>query len=86
MPNDYTFSLTIPGKKIPELKAGFLKACPIPLDEDGNPKYTVAQWFDRWLKKHLFRFYKTGKIILAREAGVEGGRIAKEIWQRTIDN
>lgn len=53
--------------KMDEVEDGFTKIRPIPLDEDGNPLYKIKDWIALWLKDELFRYYKTGKIELARE-------------------
>lgn len=54
-------TITIPNNKIDEFKIGFLKVYPKP---DG---VTDLQHIKNFLREQLLKYYKTGKILIARE-------------------
>jgi len=63
-------TLTVPDKKVSELKKGFLKKIPVPLDDEGSPEMTELQWIKHWIKQRVMREYRKGKIKLAEENAV----------------
>lgn len=64
-----TVTYTIADNKIAEFKLGFLKFKPNKeLDENGDPKYTDAEWIKVWGKKQFMWAYDNGKSVLAQEA------------------
>ena len=59
---------TISDEKLAEFKAGFLKINPVPLDEEGEPTMTEAEWIKEWGKLHFIKAYQDGKKKISREA------------------
>jgi hypothetical protein len=71
---DITF--TIPADKIAEFKVGFLKACPVPVDEMGDPTMSELDWIKEWSRRQFLQAYRDGKTQLANESIViENGLI-----------
>jgi hypothetical protein len=63
-------TITIPNAKVPDFKAGFLKRYPVPLNEEGLPAMTEAQWLKTWIIQRLRFEYVEGKKQLAADAAV----------------
>ena len=51
-------TITIPDDKVAELATYFLYNHPIPLDDEGEPLYTLLVWFKMWLYKQIVNAYK----------------------------
>jgi len=58
-------TITIPNSKINEFKAGFLKAYP---NDEG---LTDLQHIKKFIREQLLNYYKTGKIMIAKETTPE---------------
>ena len=54
-------TITIPDDKVEELTTYFLYDHPIPLDDEGEPLYTLLNWFKMWLYKQIVNAYRSGK-------------------------
>lgn len=54
-------TITIPDDKVDEFKEYFLYLNPIPLDDEGEPKYTLLNWFKQWLYEKIIEQYRQGK-------------------------
>ena len=57
--------------QIPLLKARFLKAVPMPLDDDGNDKYTFVQHLSIFMWGRAMGEVAEGKKKLDAESGEE---------------
>lgn len=65
---------TIPDDKLTEAKALFIEAVPIPLDDDGNERYTAAEWVIEWGREQYWTQLKKGaRRIASRSAVVDTG-------------
>lgn len=58
-------SISIPDEKLEEFKTGFLKAVPKP---EHYQHLTDLQFFKQWIYDNILAAYRTGKILIAREA------------------
>ena len=58
-------TIKIPDKKVPELRLGFLAAVQ---REKEDEELTDIEFFKKWIMNQIKNIYKTGKIIIAREA------------------
>lgn len=73
-----TSTLTIPSAKVQDFAAGFLKAKPIPILDNGNPEFaSTLDWFVAYIKRHSFRVYSSGKNMIRAEqdAGIDSNII-----------
>ena len=69
--------VSIDDADLADFKDGFLTACPIPEDDEGNPKYTEIQWLRLKVKQFLFRKYRAGKEKKGAAAVVINENIVK---------
>lgn len=65
-----TLTYTIADEKLDEFKAGFLKRCPVPKDEEGNPLYSDNAWIKEWGRRQFMSRYKGGKQSLATQTAI----------------
>jgi len=59
---------TIPDEKLTEFKLGFLKAHPVPCDDEGDPLFTDNDWIKEWGKRNFMSAYKRGKGLIMQES------------------
>lgn len=57
-------TFTIPNDKVEMAMAYFVAAKPIPMDIDGEPLYTPAQWYRAWVILRTKQAIQKGKNIL----------------------
>lgn len=55
---------TIPDELLPEFKKGFLKSCPVFIEE-GELPMSENQWIKEWGKRQFLRAYRKGIKQLA---------------------
>jgi len=48
-------------------KDKFLAVHPVPLNEDGSPKYTDLEWINEYVKRHLIGQIKRGEEVLNKQ-------------------
>ena len=60
--------LTIDDAKLAAFRTDYLKAFPIPLDRQGNPKFT----FSEWIKKHANEYLNARRLEGASVTHQEG--------------
>ena len=60
MPQEIQLIITCPADKVDWAVAGILECQPVPLDEGGQPLYTVREHIRRIAAKHLFRIANEG--------------------------
>jgi hypothetical protein len=65
-----TVVLTIDDLDMDDFKVGFLKAAPVPLDENGDPTMSENAWLKEWGRNQYFRTYRSGKTRTAGETAV----------------
>ena len=64
-------TMTIDDAKLAEYKDAFLRVFPIDKDEEGEPKYTVQQWFKKKVKMIVLeRLIKKGVRLLAIDSAI----------------
>ena len=44
---------TIPDEKLPTIVSAYETMYPIPLDEDGDPEFTPAQWAKEMIRRYI---------------------------------
>lgn len=60
-------SITYTSEKPTKFKAGFLRACPVPLDDDDQPTMTEDEWIKKWGKEQFLNQYRRGVQLLKRD-------------------
>ena len=60
----------IPDEKLNELKTGYLRCAPVPLDFEGQPIMGELEWIKSDILKGIFNKYKTGKQLIAQDSVV----------------
>jgi hypothetical protein len=63
-----TISISIPDNTVAEFLTGFLRSNPIPLDDQGAPKFTQAAWVKEIARQKLLWEYQQGKRLLQQDA------------------
>jgi len=62
-------TMTIDDAKLAEYKDAFLRVFPIDKDEEGEPKYTVQQWFKMKVRMIVLeKLIRKGVRMLARDS------------------
>jgi hypothetical protein len=65
-----SITLSVPDNKVPEFLNGFLRSNPVPLDNNGQPTMTQAQWITVVAKSLLYNEYQKGKRMLQQDATI----------------
>jgi len=58
---------TIDNAKFQAFKDAFLRADPVPTDDDGNPEMSENDWIKAEGKKFFLEKYKNGLLLLAKD-------------------
>ena len=62
---------TVPDEKVNDLRNGFLRARPVPIDpETEEPKYADLEWIKMNIRAFVFRIYESGKREIAKDSAV----------------
>lgn len=58
---------TIPDEKFDEFKEAFIRAKPVPLDDDRNPIMSENEWIKEWGRRAMFAIFSRGREELHRD-------------------